>query len=98
MQTLAPVTDTADRTFAIPAGPHPFVPRLPVPPPTPLEACDAAVAEVRAAADRWTRASAAEVAGLLDEVLRATAAVTDRWTDLGSRHEGLDPAGPDGAE
>ena len=98
MQTLAPATDAAAGLVAVPAGPHPFVPRLPVPPATSLEACDAAVADVRAAADRWTRTSAAEVAGLLDEVLRATAAVADRWTDLGSRHEGLDPDGPDGAE
>ena len=35
------------------ADPGAYVPRLPVPTPTPLEACDAAVAELRAAADRW---------------------------------------------
>ena len=31
-------------------------------------------------------------------MLRATLPLIDRWTRLGSLHEGLDPAGPDAAE
>ncbi len=89
---------TSRPAFEIPAGPYPFVPRLPVPDATPIAACDDAVEAVRAMADAWTRTSAVEVSTLLEEVLRATAAVADRWTDLGSLHEGLDPAGPDAAE
>jgi hypothetical protein len=90
-------------TAAAPARPDPapadaWVPRLPVPAPTPLETCDAAVAELRAAADRWVRTDAARVAGLLDEVLRATAPLIGRWTELGAIHEGVDPRGPDAAE
>ena len=43
------------RVFALPPGPYPYTPRLPVPAPTPLDACDTAVAELRTAADRWAR-------------------------------------------
>jgi acyl-CoA reductase-like NAD-dependent aldehyde dehydrogenase len=82
----------------VPAAELLFEPRLPVPPPTPQPACDAAVAELRAHADAWVRTSPERKAALLDEVLRATAAVADRWTELGSLHEGLDPTGVDAAE
>ncbi len=82
----------------IPAGPYPYVPRLPVPDVTPVAALDVAVAELRAAADGWVRATPEARIRLLDEVIRATLPVADRWTELASRHEGLDPAGPDSAE
>lgn len=79
-------------------APASWVPRLPVPPATSAVALDAAVAELRANADSWTHASADARVRLLDEVLRETVAVADRWTELASRHEGLDPAGPASAE
>ncbi len=82
----------------VPAPDLHFEPRLPVPAPTPLPACDAVVAELRAHADAWVRTSPERKAALLDEVLRATIPVADRWTELGSLHEGLDPAGVDAAE
>ena len=82
----------------IPAGPYQYVPRLPVPDATPLAVCDEAVAELRAMADAWVRTSPERKRELLDEVLRATLPLIDRWTRLGSLHEGLDPAGPDAAE
>lgn len=82
----------------IPAPAFHFEPRLPVPPDTALEACNAAVAELRAHADAWVRTSPERKAALLDEVLAATIPVADRWTELGSLHEGLDPSGPDAAE
>ncbi len=75
-----------------------WLPRLPVPAPTPLETCDAAVAELRAAADRWARTEADRVAALLDAVLRSTAPLIGRWTELGAIHEGIDPRSPDAAE
>ena len=59
-------------TLAIPAGPYQYVPRLPVPDATPLAVCDEAVAELRAMADAWVRASPERKRELLDEVLRAT--------------------------
>ena len=83
---------------AVPAGPFPYVPRLPGPPPTPLAACDRAVAELRASADRWVTTPVERKRDLLDEVLRATQPLIGRWTRLGSIHEGLDPDGPDAAE
>ncbi len=73
--TTAPAPD-----LWVPAAELLFEPRLPVPPPTPQPACDAAVAELRAHADAWVRTSPERKAALLDEVLRATAAVADRWT------------------
>jgi hypothetical protein len=84
--------------FWLPPGPYPFTPRLPVPAATPLDACDAAVAELRSAADRWARTDPARVRDLLDETLRATVPLIERWTELGAIHEGVDPAGPDAAE
>ena len=87
----------------VPASPSPatadaWLPRLPVPSPTALETCDAAVAELRAAADRWARTDASRVAALLDEVLGVTAPLIGRWTELGAIHEGVDPRSPDAAE
>ena len=82
----------------IPAGPYPWVPRLPVPAPTPLAACDAAVADLRRAADRWVATPLDDRIRLLDEVIRSTVAVADRWAELAARHEGLDPASTAGAE
>ncbi len=82
----------------IPAGPHPYVPRLPVPAATPVKDLDAVVADLRAAAEGWVRATPEARIRLLGEVIRATLPVADRWTELASRHEGLDPAGPDSAE
>ena len=62
MQTIDPPRTPRIAPSPIPAGPHPYVPRLPVPDADAAAVCDEAVAELRAAADRWTRASAAEVA------------------------------------
>jgi acyl-CoA reductase-like NAD-dependent aldehyde dehydrogenase len=84
--------------FVIAPGPYPYVPRLPVPSATPVHALDAAVAEVRANADAWVRATAETRLRLLDEILVATLAVAGRWTALAARHEGLDPASPAAAE
>jgi len=84
--------------FALPPGPYPYTPRLPVPAATPLDACDTAVAELRTAADRWARTDPERVRDLLDETLRATVPLIERWTELGSIHEGVDPGGPDAAE
>ena len=92
---LPPAATTAP---LIPAGPHPYVPRLPVPAATLGEDLDAAVADLRAAADGWVLATSETRVRLLDEVIRATLPVADRWTELGSLHEGLDPTGPDSAE
>lgn len=91
-------TTVSQPPFAIPPGPYPFVPRLPVPPDTPLEACDRAIADLRAGADRWVRTAPEHKRRLLDDVLRATQPLIREWTRLGSLHEGLDPAGPDAAE
>lgn len=86
-------------TSATPSpAPTAYVPRLPVPDATPLPVCDAAVAELRAAAERWVATSPERKAALLDEVIRATLPVAARWTELGSIHEGVSPAGPDAAE
>jgi acyl-CoA reductase-like NAD-dependent aldehyde dehydrogenase len=71
---------------------------MPVPDATPLPVCDEAVGELRTAADRWVRTPVERKRALLDEVLRASLPLIDRWTRLGSLHEGLDPAGPDAAE
>lgn len=87
-----------NRLPAAEAGPAPWVPSLPVPAATSVAALDAAVTELRANADAWTRASADARVRLLDDVLRETVAVADRWTELASRHEGLDPVGPASAE
>jgi len=84
--------------FSIPPGPFPFVQQVPGPEPTTLEACDLAVAELDGVADRWAHTSPDEVARLLDETLRTTLAVADRWTALASEHEGLDPASAEAAE
>lgn len=83
---------TDDRPpFAVPPGPFPFVPRLPVPEPTSREAMDAAVADLRAMVPRWPAVSAADRARLLEATIRSTVAVADRWIDLAARAEGLDP-------
>ena len=89
---------TPEPPIAVPAGPFPYVPRLPVPDATPVPVCDEAVAELRAQADAWVRTPVARKRQLLDEVLRATLPLIDRWTRLGSLHEGLDPDGRDAAE
>ncbi len=92
------MTTMPDSTTPFAPGPHAYVPRLPVPDATPLPVCDAAVAELRAAADRWVRTSPERKAALLDEVIRVTLPLAARWTELGSIHEGVSPAGPDAAE
>lgn len=86
------------RPFTVAPGPYPFSPRVTGPAATPLAALDQAVDEVRANAPSWVQAPAAERVRLLDEVMRATLAVADRWTRLACEHEGLDPDGPDSAE
>lgn len=89
---------TAARPFSVPPGPYPHLRLVPGPAATPVDRLDAAVAEVHANAAAWTTATPAERVRLLDEVLRATVGAADRWTDLASRHEGLDPASPMAAE
>jgi acyl-CoA reductase-like NAD-dependent aldehyde dehydrogenase len=98
--TVAPATsvDPQPRRFTVAPGPYPFEPRVPGPADTTLAGLDAAVAEVRAQAASWVRATPGQRVRLLDEVLRATLPVADRWTELASRHEGLDPASPDSSE
>jgi len=83
---------------AFPAGMHPYVPRLPVPAATPIAELDAAVEAVRAGRDRWAATTPAERVRLLEAVMRTTAAVAGRWSELSARHEGLDPASPEAAE
>ncbi len=84
--------------FVLPPGPYPYVPRVPVPSPTPLDVCDVAVAELRAAAERWTRTGPAPVRDLVEATIRTTAPLIGRWTELGAIHEGVDPRGPGAAE
>ncbi len=81
-----------------PAGPHDYVPRLPVPPDTLTAELDAAVEAVRSNREAWAAIPPVARARLLDEVLRTTVAVADRWTELSAIHEGLDPADPVAAE
>jgi acyl-CoA reductase-like NAD-dependent aldehyde dehydrogenase len=95
--TTATPVDPSSRAFTVPPAPA-YVPRLPVPDATPLAGLDAAVADVRASAASWVSAPIAERIRLLDEVIAATLAVADEWTELASRHEGLDPAGPESSE
>lgn len=86
------------RTFTIAPGPYPFAPRVAGPSATPFGGLDVAVAEVRANAASWARATPAHRVRLLDEVLEATVSVAARWSELASRHEGLDPDSPDASE
>jgi acyl-CoA reductase-like NAD-dependent aldehyde dehydrogenase len=88
--TVAPTT--------IPAGPHPYVPRLPVPSATPVPALDRAVEEVRARAEAWIATPPEERVRLLDEVMRAAAAVAPEWARLSALHEGLHPDDPAAVE
>jgi acyl-CoA reductase-like NAD-dependent aldehyde dehydrogenase len=82
---------TGSTPSAIPAGPYPYIPRLPIPPATPVAGIDAAVADVRANRDAWIATTLAERVRLLDEVMHATAAVAGEWARLSALHEGLDP-------
>ncbi len=95
MTTASP--SAADR-FNLAPGPYDFVPRLPVPAHTHLHELDQAVADVRANADAWTRATPERRLQLLDEIAHATLAVAARWTELASIHEGLDPTTQASAE
>ena len=88
----------APRRFAVAPGPYPFNPRVAGPAATPLAALDEAVVEVRAHAASWVDAPTAERVRLLEEVLRSTLAVADRWTRLACEHEGLDADAPESAE
>jgi acyl-CoA reductase-like NAD-dependent aldehyde dehydrogenase len=96
--TILDPASSPHTVLGIPPGPYAYVPRQPVPDPTPLEACDTAVAELRAAADRWVHTAPERKRDLLDEVLRATEPLIGAWTRIGSLHEGLDPDGPNAAE
>ncbi len=80
------------------AAAHGYTPRLPVPMDSPRAALDQAVATVRANRDAWIATPPEARARLLDEVMRATAAVADRWTELSARHEGMDPDSAAAAE
>ncbi len=98
MTAASPSDDPRPRTFTVAPGPYPFAPRVPGSAATDIPGLDTAVAQVRANAASWTRATPDFRVRLLDEVLRATLPVAGRWTDMASRHEGLDPASPDSAE
>jgi acyl-CoA reductase-like NAD-dependent aldehyde dehydrogenase len=83
---------------SVPAGPFPFVPRLPVPPPTEREALDAAVEELRMSAARWVAVPPGERAAILDELLAAGASAAPAWIELAARFEGLAPDDPVASE
>ncbi len=89
---------TLTAKLVIPAGPHAYVPRLPVPDATPTAELDRAVDEVRANRDAWVATPPAERVRLLDAVMRATAAVAVEWARLSAIHEGLHPDDPEAAE
>ena len=74
-----------------PAGAIPFLPRLPVPPPTDRAALDAAIAELRATTATWVALTPSERVGILDELLVSGLAAAPAWIDLSARSEGLDP-------
>jgi acyl-CoA reductase-like NAD-dependent aldehyde dehydrogenase len=95
--TAAPA-EPGPGTFVVAPGPYPFTPRLPVPDSTPPAGLDQAVADVHANAQGWLSVAPAERVRLLDEVLRATVAVSGTWTELACRHEGLDLAAPESSE
>ncbi len=96
--TTPSAADAAPPRFAVAPGPYPFNPRVPGPAATPLSGLDEAVVEVRANAAAWVAAPIAERVRLLDEVLRSTLEVADRWTRLACEHEGLDADAPESAE
>ena len=82
----------------IATGSYAYVPRLPVPPDSPRHAIDQAVAAVRATRDTWAATPPAARIRLLDEVIRATVEVADRWVRLSAEHEGMDPGSAAAAE
>jgi len=85
------LTAAASPAVEIPSGPFPFVPRLPIPPPTERDAIDSAVAELRAATGAWIAVPPRERVQILDELLAAGVAAAESWIDLAARAEGLDP-------
>jgi acyl-CoA reductase-like NAD-dependent aldehyde dehydrogenase len=89
---------SSGETTSVPAGPFPFVPRLPVPPPTDREALDMAVAELRASAPGWVAVSPTERVAILDELLAAGVNAAPAWIDLSARSEGLSPDDPVASE
>ena len=92
------MTVNASPALEIPTGPFPFMPRLPVPPPTERDALDAAVAELHAARGGWVAVPPRDRVAILDELLAAGLASAERWVDLAARAEGLDPNEPAAAE
>jgi acyl-CoA reductase-like NAD-dependent aldehyde dehydrogenase len=83
---------------SVPLGPFPYVPRLPVPPPTGRDALDAAVADLRAALPRWLAVPPPERVAILEELLAAGVAAAGDWIERSARSEGLDPDDPVAAE
>lgn len=70
------MTQTSDRgTLAIPEAP-------PLREPTPLATCDAAVAELKAAAKSWWDTPPGELVTILDELRDGVLAVATEWVDV----------------
>ena len=82
----------------LPPLPFAWEPPLPGPPPTSIEALDAAVADLRAMASTWPRVAPAERVRLLRATHRTVAAGADRWMDLMIEAEGMSPDDPASGE
>jgi len=95
---MAQVIASQDSPPGVPAGPFPFVPRVPGPPPTDRGALDAAIADLGASKSAWVGVSPAERAVILDELLAAGAPIATRWIELAARAEGLAPDDPAASE
>jgi acyl-CoA reductase-like NAD-dependent aldehyde dehydrogenase len=87
-----------DKAGGVPAGPFPFVPRLPVPPPTERDAIDAAIADLRTSAPRWVAVPPDERVAILDQLLAAGVTAAADWIELAVRFEGLPPEDPVASE
>jgi hypothetical protein len=75
-----------------------MTPPVSMPPATDREALDRAVAELVSRRAAWVATSASARLRIVDELIRDTAAVADRWIDLSIEAEGLDPETPASAE
>ncbi|MBX3260322.1 MAG: aldehyde dehydrogenase [Labilithrix sp.] len=69
-------------TFAAPPGPMP---------PTSLADVDAAIDALHEKRRAWRSVSLEERAALLDRCVAATAAVAEKWADVGARIKGIEP-------
>ena len=67
-------------------------------PPTPLDACDQAVADVKAKADAWLHVTIGERQSILGELIRDTLAASERWVEAGVAAKGITPGTPQEGE